>query len=241
MTWRWRICSSLLALALAAMPARAATVSGAVRLTDSLDPGVRKRQDFSGVVIWLEPLAPVKNAVHPGIRARMEQRGKRFLPHVVAIQAGSSVEFPNFDPVFHNAFSSFSGQIFDLGLYAPGTSRNITFTRTGIVRVFCNIHPTMSAVIVVIRHPWFDVTKASGAFSMEDVPPGEYTLHWFHERAAAETLHALEARIVVADADIALRPVTISETGYLQTPHKNKYGHDYPPPADDEGGYAGGH
>jgi plastocyanin len=238
MTLRWPIFFSLLALAPAV---HAATVSGTVRLTDSLDPGVRKHQDYSGVVVWLEPVAPVKDDLRTGVHARMEQRGKRFLPHVLAIQAGSSVEFPNFDPVFHNAFSSFSGQVFDLGLYAPGTSRDIVFKRTGIVRVFCNIHPTMSAVIVVVRHPWFDVTKPSGAFSLEDVPPGEYTLHWFHERAAAETLSALESRVVVEGADLALRPVTISETGYLQTPHKNKYGHDYPPPPDEEGGYLGSH
>ncbi|HVX66303.1 MAG TPA: hypothetical protein VHA11_06870 [Bryobacteraceae bacterium] len=238
MTLRWPICFSLLVLAPAL---RAATVSGAVRLTDSQDPGVRKHQDYSGVVVWLEPSTPVKDALGTAARARMEQRGKRFIPHVLAIQAGSSVEFPNFDPIFHNAFSSFSGQIFDLGLYAPGTSRDITFKRTGIVRVFCNIHPTMSAVIVVVRYPWFDVTRPSGAFSLGDVPPGEYTLHWFHERASPETLRTLEAKVVVEGSDVALRPVTISETGYLQTPHKNKYGHDYPQPPDEEGGYLGGH
>ena len=71
----------------------------------------------------------------------MEQKNKQFDPHVLAIQAGAAVSFPNLDPIFHSAFSNFSGQIFDLGLYAPGTSRNIVFRRTGVVRVFCNIHP----------------------------------------------------------------------------------------------------
>jgi plastocyanin len=241
MTWRWRICSSVVALALATAPGRAVTVAGSVRLTDSRDPGVRKHRDYSGVVVWLEPVSPVKAAAHAPAPARMEQRGKRFIPHVLAIQAGASVEFPNFDPIFHNAFSSYSGQIFDLGLYAPGTSRTIAFTRAGIVRVFCNIHPSMSAVIAVLRHPWFEVTRASGAFAIEDVPAGEYTLHVFHERASAGTLDALATRVTVSGRDVALRAISISETGYVEAPHQNKFGHDYPPAAEESGGYAGGH
>jgi hypothetical protein len=170
----------------------------------------------------------------------MEQRGKRFIPHVLAIQSGEAVEFPNFDPIFHNAFSNFSGQIFDLGLYAPGTTRKITFTRTGIVRVFCNIHPAMSAVIVVVRHPWFAVSGASGAFSIGDVPPGEYVVHVFHERATEQTLNALQRKIAVTVEAATVPPLAISETGYLEAPHKNKYGHDYPPLTDDEAGYGSG-
>jgi hypothetical protein len=159
---------------------------------------------------------------------------------VLAIQAGATVEFPNFDPIFHNAFSNFSGQIFDLGLYAPGTSKGITFTRTGIVRVFCNIHPTMSAVIVVVRHPWFTVSQSSGTFSIQDVPAGEYVVHVFHERAGEEALRALERRIAVAPSGAALSPIAISETGYVEAPHKNKFGQEYPPVPPDEGGYTDG-
>lgn len=228
-------------LVLAATAALAASVSGAVRLTDSLNPDVRKHKDYSGVVVWLQPTGPVRASnTRPAGHARMEQHGKRFIPHVLAIQAGEAVEFPNFDPIFHNAFSNFSGQIFDLGLYAPGTSKTITFTRTGIVRVFCNIHPTMSAVIVVLRYPWFAVSRSSGAFSIENVPAGDYVVHVFHERATERTLLALQRRITVTPEGAALAPVTISETGYVEVPHKNKYGQDYPPVPEDEGGYNGG-
>jgi plastocyanin len=221
--------------------AQAAVVSGTVRLTDSLDPDVRRHKDYSGVVVWLEPTGPLKaNNPRAAGHARMEQHGKRFVPHVLAIQAGEAVEFPNLDPIFHSAFSNFSGQIFDLGLYAPGTTKTITFNRTGIVRVFCNIHPTMSAVIVVTRHPWFAVSKPSGAFSIENVPPGEFVLHVFHERASEQMLAKLQRTITVTPEGARLSQLTISETGYVEVPHKNKYGQEYPPVPPEEGGYTDG-
>jgi hypothetical protein len=159
----------------------------------------------------------------------MEQRGKRFIPHVVAIRAGGEIEFPNYDPIFHNAFSNFSGQVFDLGLYAPGDNRAVRFTRPGIVRVFCNIHPSMSAVIVVLEQPWFAVSNRAGAFAIEDVPSGEFELHVFHERAVDAVLKKLTRRVTVSGDDVVLPAMEISESGWVETPHKNKYGRDYPP------------
>ena len=230
MTWLWGTCFSWLCAAAVAAP-----VSGTVRLTDSQNPVVRKHGDYSGVVVWLEPTAPTGAALsRPVTHARMEQRGKEFVPHVLAIPAGSAVDFPNLDPIFHNAFSEFAGQVFDLGLYPRGGSRSITFARTGIVRVFCNIHPAMSAVIAVMKYPWFAVSGASGAFRIPDVPPGEYLLHVYHERAAEQVLRTLDRKVVVPPGGLTLEPIPISETGYIETPHKNKYGQDYPPVVDDE-------
>ncbi len=234
MTWPLRICFSLLA----ALPLAAHTVAGHVSLSGSDVAAVRKGKDFSGVVVWLESTRSMDapRTAARASRARMEQKGKRFIPHILATQVGSDVYFPNLDPIFHSAFSNFSGQVFDLGLYPPGKSRTIRFQRPGVVRVFCNIHPSMSAVIVVLEHPWFAVSDSAGAFEITDVPAGEYRLRVFHERATAEALRALEHRIEV-QGDVALPPIAISETGYLQTPHKNKYGHDYPPDSDDRGAY----
>jgi plastocyanin len=237
MTLPLRICFSLLM----AWPAATAPVAGSVRLSDSVAPAVRRRQDFSGVVVWLEPVHPLQMNGHadgrPPGRARMEQKDKRFVPHVLAIPVGAEVDFPNFDPIFHSAFSNFSGQVFDLGLYPPGTSRTITFTRTGVVRVFCNIHPTMSATIVVLKSPWFAVSDAAGRFSVANVPAGEYHLHVFHERATSATLQALERTIEVPARGLTLAPLSISETGYLEAPHKNKYGLDYPPASEERNDY----
>jgi hypothetical protein len=110
-----------------------------------------------------------------------------------------------------------------------------------VVRVFCNIHPTMSAVILVLKTPYFAVTGTSGAFEIPNVPPGEYYLRVFHERASASRLKTLERKVEVdSTGSVALEPFVISETGYLHVPHKDKYGHDYPPAADDGGFYPGG-
>jgi hypothetical protein len=169
----------------------------------------------------------------PPKRVEMLQKDKQFQPHVVAISLGSTVELPNLDLIFHNAFSNFSGQPFDVGLYAPRTSRSVTFRHAGIVRVFCNIHATMSAIIAVVNTPWYAVTQSSGKYAMGGVPPGEYQLRLFHERALEENLKFLERRITVPEGGLKLPLISISETGFIPAPHLNKYGNDYPPAGND--------
>ena len=233
MTLRWLICFSL-----AALPLGAATVSGRVELRDSRDPAVRNRKDFSGVVIALKPLdatVPAAGEKH----AVMLQKDKTFSPHVLAVAAGSVVDFPNADPIFHNAFSSYSGQVFDIGLYPPGTTRSLRFAREGVVRVFCNIHSSMSAVIVVLASPYFATTKRDGAFEIADVPPGDYDLTVFHERASEATLEGLKRKVTVGPDGASLAGLVISEGGYLSIPHKNKYGHEYAPGSGDQAIYPG--
>jgi plastocyanin len=226
MTSLLRICFSLCWL----LPAVAGPVNGTVELVKSRDPEVRNHRKFSGVVVWLEPVGRTAQAAPPDSRplAVMSQKMKAFTPHVLAVPAGASVDFPNFDPIFHNAFSSYSGQVFDVGLYPPGRSRTVTFKREGVVRVFCNIHSTMSAVIVVLKTPYFAVSDDSGRYVIADVPPGDYHLHVYHERALPQTLQALEQTVKVTAAGLEIQPLVISETGYVQTPHQNKYGMDYP-------------
>jgi len=212
--------------------AGAATVVGRVALVLSQDPNVRKRQDYSGVVVWLEPLTGAPTLPASARHAEMLQKDKTFLPHVLAIMVGTVVDFPNQDPIFHNAFSNYNGQIFDIGLYPPGTSRSIAFRREGVVRVFCNIHPTMSAVIVVLRTPYFAASNKSGVIEIADVPPGSYRMHVFHERATEQTLAALERTVEISGAQVQLGPISVSESGYLQVPHQNKYGKNYTAPVD---------
>jgi len=218
--------------------ALAASVSGRVELVSSKDPNVRKHMDYSGVVVWLEPVPSPVSLPSKTQHAEMIQKGKAFSPHVLAITLGTTVNFPNYDPIFHNAFSNYDGQIFDIGLYPPGTTRSIGFRREGVVRVFCNIHPSMSAVIVVFKSPYFSVSDKNGNFQIANAPPGSYRIHVFHERATEQTLEALSHTIEITDEHLQLPPVSVSESGYLQLPHTNKYGKDYPPGSDARG-YAG--
>jgi plastocyanin len=228
MTWRWVICSSL-----CIAPLAAATVYGRVELRDSRDVTVQKHRDYSGVVVSLKPPPGVPAPEITPEHATMLQKDKTFSPHVLAIAVGSTVNFPNLDPIFHNAFSSYNGQIFDVGLYPPGTTRSVHFTREGVVRVFCNIHSSMSAVIVVMATPYFAITKRDGTFSIPNVPGGEYDLTAFHERATEATLRKLNRRVSVEGEMVTLPTLDVSEAGFLTIPHKNKYGRDYPPDSAD--------
>jgi plastocyanin len=223
-------------LFLLALPAAAATVTGKVRLNDSRDPAVRRKSDYSGVVISLEPIGAAARAPAPG-RAKMVQKDKQFQPHVLAITTGTVVDFPNYDPIYHNAFSNYDGQIFDVGLYPPGSSRSVRFSRPGVVRVFCNIHESMSAVIVVLDTALFAATGPDGRFEIQNVPPGQYRLRVFHERAAPKVLEAAGRIITVGQDGAPLADILVSESGYLPVPHRNKYGTEYVPPPGDVGLY----
>src|SRR4051794_18667586 len=117
------ILRSLICFSLWAASLSASSVSGTVQLRDSRVEAVAKGGDYSGIVISLQPVgqtAPEPPAAH----AVMQQKNKTFTPHVLPVMAGTTIDFPNFDPIFHNAFSSYSGQVFDLGLYPPGKSRS---------------------------------------------------------------------------------------------------------------------
>ena len=194
-------------------------------------------RDFSGVVVWLDPASGRATGVIP-TRERMLQKDKTFSPHILPIRVGSTVDFPNFDPIFHSAFSNYNGQVFDVGLYSPGASRSVKFTRPGVVRVFCNIHAAMSAVIVVLNTPNFDTTRKDGSFEIPGVPPGDYWLRVFHERATQGVLSEAARRVSVAEGPTTLNLVSISESGYLAIPHANKYGRDYSSEPEERGGYA---
>jgi plastocyanin len=204
-------------------------VSGSVELSPT--------KDRSGVVVWLEPLAG-KPPDSPPQTASIAHHHKTFVPHVLAVRTGSKVRFPNLDPFYHNAFSNYEGEQFDIGLHPPGSSREVTLRRPGIVRLFCNIHPTMSAVIVVLNTPWFAVSNTQGSFRIAGVIPGEYSVKVFYERALPDTLEKLERHVTVGPDDFVLPELHIVETGYVAPPHKNKFGKDYPPIIVDQ--YPGG-
>ena len=116
------------------------------------------------------------------MHARIVQRGEQFVPPVTVVTTGSTVEFPNDDPYFHNVFSLSRAATFDLGRYPSGASRSQEFDRPGVVKVFCHIHSQMSALVVVLDHPFFTIPAETGEYTLPSVPSGEYTLIAWHER-----------------------------------------------------------
>jgi plastocyanin len=219
---------SLICFSLGCWVACAATLEVQLQLTDARG---RQRSDLSGVVVWLEPASGNAPSAAPG-NFVLDQRGKKFIPHVLAVPTGSTVRLPNNDPIFHNAFSTGSSRAFDTGLYSPGTSRSVVLSRPGIARVFCNIHSSMSAVIAVLPTPWFAVSALNGRLTLSNVPDGEYRLRIWHERSTEEELRRLERSLTMrGDGELRLQ---ISEAGYVVVPHRNKFGQAYPPEPPDQ-------
>jgi plastocyanin len=117
-----------------------------------------------------------------GENLMIRQVDETFVPHVLPIQAGTTVHFPNGDPFFHNVFSLSGAKSFDLGRYPKNEVRSVKFDRAGIVKVFCHIHSHMNAVVLILDHPYFCVADAKGAYSMSHLPVGQHTLVAWHER-----------------------------------------------------------
>ncbi len=209
--------AALLALVTLALPALApaGNVRGRVEL---IDKGGRRATDLSDVVVFVDG---AKTRPRP-TRVTMTMKGKTFVPRVVVVAVGGAVDFPNEDPIFHNVFSVSGENRFDLDLYKRPKSGSWTFQRPGVVRVYCNIHPQMSAVVVVRDNPYFAKAAQDGAFSIPDVPPGRYTLKAWNERAA----EAGREIVVSAQGDVEAA-LTLDASSFKRVAHKNKFGKDY--------------
>lgn len=164
--------------------------------------------DSGDVVIWLTPVqggAPFG----PGPTVRLLQKNKKFIPHVVAVTQGTEVEFPNQDLYFHNVSSIQQGKTIDLGLYESGAVRKIRFSEAGVSHIFCNIHPQMSAVVVVLRTRYFAQTDAGGNFQINHVPPGRYKLKVWYELTAEQELRSQERELNVTPGTNEITGITL--------------------------------
>lgn len=208
------LCIVLTLVAIVPDVARAGPVTGSVRTLTR--PGTPP----STAIVFAEPLdaAPSRK---PG-SFTLTQKEKTFRPHILAVPLGSTVEFPNEDTIFHNVFSLSGPQPFDLGLYRAGASRSKAFAQAGEYRVFCNIHPQMTALILVVTTPYVARPGPDGRFTL-DLPPGRYRLTAVSQRAAGVSVE------VVATAGTVEAPVlTLDESSWIDVRHKNKFGQDYP-------------
>ena len=195
--------------------------------------------DASNIVVWLLPLGASAGASlslatgHAG--PQIAQINKSFCdPHVLVIQVGTPVQFPNKAILFlHNVFSLFDGKRFDLRILceAWSSSKTVHFDRPGVSFLFCNIHPEMSGAVVAVDTPYFGMSDRNGRVSIPNVPDGRYQLNVWYERSLPEDLKAASRAVAISDASRTLEPVRVVENPNFTLEHKNKYGQDYIPPA----------
>ena len=197
--------------------AQAGHVSGRITIQEKNNAS---SSDLGDAVVYLEgqgvSLAPA--------RFEITISDKTFSPHVLVVPVGTTVAFPNHDPFDHNVFSVSDSNSFDLGLYGRGEGKARTFTSPGLVRVFCNVHPRMVALIQVMATHHYAQPGVDGMFTITGVEPGAYRLHVWHERASQEFVRD----VTVGPTGVSDILVTLNARAFRRQPHKNKFGKDYP-------------
>ena len=209
----------LLGVAFALSPVQTGTITGRVMQPD-VPPSSASRPSVGSIgstthdpvdrrtaVVYLDQAPRQAFEAMPSRRTRMDQRREQFAPHVLAITAGTVVDFPNNDLLFHNVMSLAPGNAFDLGRYPKGQSRSVRFDTPGIVPIICDIHAHMSAYVLVFSHPFFSVTDAQGRYTLANVPLGTHTVKVWSELGAAEPRRVtVGAGLVDADFRVERQP-----------------------------------
>jgi plastocyanin len=211
---RVRTTLTVVVFALAVARADAGPVSGVVRTV------ARAGVAAATAVVYAEPIDAA--AARAPRRFTLAQKNKTFQPRVLAVPVGSTVDFPNNDGIFHNVFSLSGPQPFDLGLYRAGETRVRTFTAVGTYRVFCNIHPQMTAIIVVAPGAFTALAAPDGRFTL-DLPPGRYRMTALSERSPPVSVETTSTQGASTAPDL-----TLDESAWAFAQHKNKFGKDYP-------------
>ena len=172
-----------------------ATVEGTLTLVDANEHPL---PNSGGVVVYLDQLEHPDPVIPPVIPVIIRHEQKQFIPAVLPIVAGTTVEFPNKDIIQHNVFSMSKSRPFDLGIYGPGSSKSVTFDRPGLVQIYCSIHPSMTAHILILANNHFTVADAKGHFTLGDVPLGGAIIKTWSPRS----LQHLQQRVQVAPTGI---------------------------------------
>jgi truncated hemoglobin YjbI/plastocyanin len=165
---------------------KGASLKGAISLT-----GGSPLQGFA--IVTLEPTSGTFKRRQPK-RRFIEQRGREFAPKVLAVPVGSTVSFPNFDPIYHNVFSRSATRSFDLGIYRSGLTRELAFEKPGIVRIGCNLHANMFAYVVVVSAPHYAVTDKEGNFNFASLSPGKYRLQAWSEGSDVPKVQSIQIK-----------------------------------------------
>ena len=189
---------------------------------------VRGRQRLPGhdTVAWISDMRARSSEKQ---RLTIAQRDKQFEPRVAVASVGSTVEFPNYDRVFHNVFSLSTPRSFDLGLYRRGKSKAVEFDRSGLVQVYCNIHPHMAAYLMVVDSRRHGAADDQGRIDLPSIPPGIATVEGWNVRGGMWS-----KRATIRPGRVAALSVELDITSWREVPHLNKHGKEYPPPDDDD-------
>jgi plastocyanin len=177
---------------------------------------------LSETLVWLDPVSVVK--ARKAESAQIVTRSKTLLPHIAVVPVGSTVRFPNEDPILHNLFSISAPNSFDLGLYRRNSGKSQKFDAPGVVNIYCNVHPGMSAVLHVMSSPYYGFADSAGNFTLADVPAGRYRLMAWNELGGS-TQQPVE---VTASGEVrGTTTVTLDGKSLRATQHLNKFGQPY--------------
>lgn len=192
------------------------TITGRVDIADIKG---QPTDDFSGVVVFVDgaSVALSKQTEPP----KISHKNSQFSPHILPVSIGDEVDFLNDDNIYHNAFSLSKTKPFDLGIYPTGTSKKITFSKAGLVKLYCHLHPNMVSNILVLNNRLFAVTNEQGFFKIDNVPLGTYELRAWHE--LSEELS--QTVTIKPKQDITTNFRLVATKKRLQ--HKNKFGKPY--------------
>jgi plastocyanin len=212
----------------ASLSAHAVTITGKVQIKKKNGEAVA---DASNVVVFLEGLKAEAKDI-PAKSATILQKDKQFTPAVLPIMVGMEVDFPNEDVIMHNVFSLSKTKTFDLGLYKKGTKKTVKFEKSGLVKIYCNIHEKMVSYILILDNPYYTTTDKDGNFKIENVPKGKFKLAAWHRYSDVQNkdLEITDGKEVKLGFDLVKGDelsVDILEKEIDDLHHKNKWGQDY--------------
>lgn len=210
---------AVIILGAAAGPAAAGPGVAVTGRVTMLEQGDHASGDVGQAVVWLTGSAAPDGV--PGT-TEMATEGKQFVPHLRIVARGANINFPNHDPFNHNVFSLSPESPFDLGVFGRGEVQSARFDRTGVVRIFCNVHAQMRGLVLVLDTGLSTQPGADGSFTLADVPPGDYVLHAWHERAPEVT-----RQLRVRSGAAAPLQLTLDARGYRLVQHRDKEGKSY--------------
>ena len=206
-------------------PTRTPVPPGAIIIEVSLTAG-KKVLPGDDSVAWLPAF---KGRYAGSARVKIAQNKKQFEPKIAVVSVGSTVDFPNYDRVFHNVFSLSKPKPFDLGLYRKGKSKSVRFSQPGLIQVYCNIHPNMVAYLMVVDSRVHGVADAKGRITLRHIPPGRTVVEGWNVRGGMWS-----REVTVRPGRTSRLAVELDVSSWRDASHLNKYGKEYPPPDDDD-------